>query len=99
MSVRIIAIKRLKEFWEKHPDSEQPLRAWYSEAVNSDWKKPNDITKYYRTASILSNNRVVFNIKGNDYRLITTINYDYKVVYIRFIGTHKEYNRINAEDI
>ena len=65
--MRIIAIKTLKEFWKKHPDSEQPLRAWYTEAINADWKKPNDITKYYRTASILSSNRVVFNIKGNDY--------------------------------
>lgn len=97
--MRIIAIKKLKEFWLKHPDSEQPLRAWYKEAEVANWVKPNDIKKYYRTASILSSNRVVFNIKGNDYRLITTINYDYKVVYIRFIGTHKEYDRINAEDI
>ena len=97
--MRIIAIKKLKEFWTKHPDSEQPLRAWYKETEIADWKKPNDIIKLYRTASILSSNRVVFNIKGNDYRLITTINYDYKVVYIRFIGTHKEYDRINAEDI
>ena len=70
MTVRIIAIKTLKEFWKKYPDSEQPLRAWYSEAINADWKKPNDITKYYRTASILSSNRVVFNIAGNNYRMI-----------------------------
>ncbi|HCY76547.1 MAG TPA: addiction module toxin RelE [Ignavibacteriales bacterium] len=97
--MRIIAIKKLREFWLKHPDAEQPLRAWYKEAEDANWVKPNDLTKYYRTANILSSNRVVFNIKGNDYRLITTINYDYKVVYIRFIGTHKEYDRINAEDI
>ena len=97
--MRIIAIKKLREFWLKNPDAEQPLRAWYKEAEAANWIKLNDITKYYRTASILSGNRVVFNIKGNDYRLITTINYDYKVVYIRFIGTHKEYDRINAEDI
>lgn len=97
--MRIIAIKKLREFWLKHPDAEQPLRAWYKETEAANWLKPNDITKYYRTVSILSTNRVVFNIKGNDYRLITTINYDYKVVYIRFIGTHKEYDRINAEDI
>ncbi len=97
--MRVIAIKKLKEFWLKHPDAEQPLRAWYSEATNSDWKKPADITALYRTASILSNSRIIFNIKGNDYRLITAINYNYKVVYIRFIGTHKEYDRINAEEI
>jgi len=97
--VRIIAIKVLKEFWKKHSDAEQPLRAWYAEAKNADWKKPADITKVYRTASILANNRAVFNIKGNDYRLIVTINYAYRIVYIRFIGTHKEYDKINAEEI
>ena len=99
MCVRIIAIKVLKEFWKKHSDAEQPLRAWYAEAKNADWKKPADITKVYRTASILANNRAVFNIKGNDYRLIVTINYAYRIVYIRFIGTHKEYDKINAEEI
>jgi len=97
--VRIIAIKVLREFWKKHSDAEQPLRAWYAEAKNADWKKPADITKLYRTASILANNRAVFNIKGNDYRLIVTINYAYRIVYIRFIGTHKEYDKINAEKI
>jgi len=97
--VRIIAIKVLKEFWKKHSDAEQPLRAWYAEAKSADWKKPADITKVYRTASILANNRAVFNIKGNDYRLIVTINYAYRIVYIRFIGTHKEYDKINAEEI
>ncbi|MEJ5261453.1 MAG: type II toxin-antitoxin system HigB family toxin [Ignavibacterium sp.] len=97
--MRIIAIKRLKEFWKKHPDSEQPLRAWYTETLSADWKSPNDIKNFYRTASILKNNRVVFNIKGNDYRLIVAVNYFYKVVYIRFIGTHQEYNKINAEEI
>lgn len=99
MAVRIIAIKRLKDFWKKHSDAEQPLRAWYSEVSKADWKKPSDITKHYRTASILVNNRAVFNIKGNDYRLIVTINYAYKIVYIRFVGTHKEYDKINAEEI
>jgi len=97
--VRIIAIKRLKDFRKKHPDAEQPLRAWYSEASKADWKKPSEILKVYRTASILLNNRVVFNIKGNDYRLIVTINYAYRIVYIRFVGTHKEYDKINAEEI
>lgn len=97
--VRIIAIKVLKDFWKIHPDAEQPLRAWYSEAKNADWGKPADITKHYRTASILSNNRVVFNIKGNDYRLVVAINYHYRIVYIRFIGTHKDCDKINAEEI
>ncbi|MDP2365727.1 MAG: type II toxin-antitoxin system HigB family toxin [Ignavibacteria bacterium] len=97
--MRIIAIKRLKDFWNKHPDSEQPLRAWYSEVSKADWKNPSDIIKVYRTASVLLNNRVVFNIKGNDYRLIVAINYTYRIVYIRFIGAHKEYDKINAEEI
>jgi mRNA interferase HigB len=97
--VRIIAIKTLKEFWKKHPGSEQLLRAWYAEAKNADWEKPSDITRLYRTASILTNSRVVFNIKGNEYRLVVAINYDYKIVYIRFTGTHKEYDKINAKEI
>lgn len=97
--MRVIAIKKLKDFWRNHADAEQPLRAWYSEAVNSVWNNPNDIKKFYRTASILKNNRVVFNIKGNNYRLVVAINYSYKIIYIRFIGTHTEYDKINAEKI
>ena len=97
--MRIIAIKALKEFWEKHSDAEQPLRAWYAEAKNADWKKPADITKLYRSASILTNDRVVFNIKGNDYRLVAAINYEFNIIYVRFIGTHKEYDKINAKEI
>ena len=62
-------------------------------------EKPLDIIRYYRTASVLPNNRIVFNIKGNDYRLVTAINYDFGIIYIRFIGTHKEYDKINAEEI
>lgn len=97
--MRVIAIKKLKDFWKKHPDAEQPLRAWYSEVINANWQNPSEIKYLYRTASILKNNRVVFNIKGNDYRLVVSINYIYKIVYIRFIGTHKEYDKINAEEI
>ncbi len=97
--MRIIAVKTLKDFWSKHNDAEQPLRAWYAEAKKAEWKNPADIKKFYRTASIIKNNRVVFNIKGNDYRLVTSINYDFKIIYIRFIGTHKEYDKINAEKI
>ena len=97
--MRVIAIKALRDFWNKHKDAEQPLRAWYTEAKKADWQKADDITKQYRSASILRNNRVVFNIKGNNYRLITAINYIFKIVYIRFVGTHKEYDKINAEEI
>jgi mRNA interferase HigB len=97
--VRIIAIKALRDFWQKHNAAEQPLKAWYAEAKKAKWKKPSDITLFYRTASVLSKNRIVFNIKGNDYRLVTAINYDFGIVYIRFVGTHKEYDKINAEEI
>jgi len=97
--MRVIAVKTLKDFWLKHKDAEQPLRAWFAEAKKANWQKPADIIKQYRSASILKNNRAVFNIKGNDYRLIIAINYNFNVIYIRFIGTHKEYDKINAEEI
>jgi len=97
--VRIIALKTLKLFWEKHPDAESPLRAWYTEAKKAAWKSPQDIKTEYRTASILGNNRVVFNIKGNTYRLVVAVRYDFQLVYIRFLGTHAEYDKIDAEEI
>jgi mRNA interferase HigB len=97
--MRIIAKRTLREFWEKHEDTEEPLRIWYSQTEEADWKTPNDIKQDYASASILLDNRVVFNIKGNRYRLIVKINYDYGILWIRFIGTHAEYDRINAEKI
>lgn len=97
--VRVIAKKALRDFWIKHPDCEQQLKAWYREADSSMWSGPRDIRKYYPTASILVNNRVVFNIKGNHYRLIVRINYSYRMVWIRFIGTHSQYDRIDATTI
>ena len=97
--MRVIAKKILREFWEKHSDCEQQLKSWYQEASNAEWKSPNEIKLEYPSASILSNNRIVFNIKGNNYRLIIKINYDYQIVWIRFIGTHSEYDSINANEI
>lgn len=97
--MRIISIRKLKLFWNKHKDSEQSLKAWYAEIKKINWSSPEDIKKRYRTASILQNNRVVFNIKGNKYRLIVSVRYDFKIVYIRFIGTHKDYNKINALEV
>ena len=94
--MRVIARKALREFWEKHNDVESALKSWYSEAEKSIWNSPNDIKEEYPSASILANNRVVFNIKGNKYRLIAKINYDFKIVWIRFIGSHSEYDKINA---
>jgi mRNA interferase HigB len=89
----------LKEFWERHPDAEQPLLAWHADVKEADWGSPWDIKKDYRHASFLANNRVVFNIKGNTYRLVAAIRYEFGIVYIRFVGTHKEYDRIDAATI
>ena len=89
----------LREFWEVHPDCENQLKSWFQEASKSIWVNSHDIKKEYPTASFLIDNRVVFNIKGNNYRLIVKINYDYHIVWIRFIGTHNAYNKINASKI
>ncbi len=97
--LRIIARKILREFWEIHPDSEQQLKSWFQEASKSKWVKPDDIKKQYQSASFLTNNRVVFNIRGNNFRLIVKVNYDYQIIWIRFIGTHAEYDKINANTI
>lgn len=97
--MRIISRKTLREFWVKHPNSKKSLQAWHADTKQERWKSPNDIKKTYRNASIINNNRVVFNIKGNDYRLIVAIKYDFEVVYIRFIGTHAEYDKIDATTI
>lgn len=97
--MRIIARKTLREFWEKRPDARQALQAWYADVKHAEWASPADIKAIYRNASFLSNNRVVFNIKGNRYRLIVSIQYEFRIVYVRFIGTHPEYDQINADTI
>jgi len=97
--VRVIAKRTLREFWEKHADSEQPLRAWYREAEQANWQNVNELKAEYPSASILQNSRIVFNIKGNHYRLIVKINFDYQVCWIRFIGTHAEYDKIDANKV
>ncbi len=94
--MRIIARGTLRAFWEHHPDAEQALQAWYHDAKQATWTSPADIKRMYATASILGNNRVVFNIRGNHYRLVVAINYAYGIVYIRFVGTHQEYDKIDA---
>jgi len=93
--MRVISRKALRRFWEKHPDAEYPLQTWYADVKHATWKKSSDIKRNYRSASFLSNNRVVFNIKGNNYRLIVIVQYKNGVVYIRFVGTHAEYDRID----
>jgi mRNA interferase HigB len=97
--MRIIAKKILREFWQKHADSEEQLKTWYKEVSKSNWKNPVDIKAEYATASILKSGRVVFNICGNKYRLIVDINYIRQWMFIRFIGTHNDYNKIDADKI
>ena len=81
------------------PDAEQPLRAWYAEAKQANWNSPGEIKAVYRSVSILPNNRVVFNIKGNTYRLVVVVEYSQGKMFIRFVGTHAEYDRIDASRI
>jgi mRNA interferase HigB len=99
--MHIIAVKTLREFWENpdYHDAEQPLKAWYREAKHATWKTPADIKAKYGNASIIGNNRVVFNIAGNKYRLVIKFHYNRGVGYVRFIGTHKAYDKIDAEAI
>lgn len=97
--MRVIAKSTLREFWLKHADCEQSLKSWYNEAEKSNWRRPNDIKTEYPSASILGDNRVVFNIKGNLYRLIIKINYDHQMIWIRFIGTHSSYDKVDATKI
>jgi mRNA interferase HigB len=97
--MRVIAKKVLKEFWEEYPDSEEQLKTWHREALKARWKGPADIKNEYPKASILKSGRVVFNIYGNKFRLVTQINYIRQWVFIRFIGTHKQYDQIDADSI
>ena len=97
--MRVISVKALKDFWQKHPDAESALRAWYTEAKKASWRGPQDIKTAYRSSSILGKNRVVFNIKGNTYRLVVAVKYEFQLVYIRFVGTHAVYDKIDAEKI
>ena len=101
-SVRVIALSTLKKFWENNPDKAdaiEPLLAWYRHALRADWSSPTEIKRDLGTASILKDGRAVFNIAGNKYRLVVWINYDYRVIYIRHIGTHAQYDRIDAQFI
>ena len=97
--MHVISIKVLRDFWARHPDVEAILKAWYHEAQAAQWETPQDILDRYTSADILPGNRVVFNIKGNHYRLVVKIHYNTGKVYIRFVGTHAEYDRIDAEVI
>lgn len=97
--MRVIAMSTLRAFWERFPDAEQPLKAWYEEARSATWTEPAEIKAQYRSASVLENRRVVFNIKGDDYWLIVAVAYKLQIVYVKFVGTHKEYDAVDAETI
>ena len=100
--MRVIAVSTLKTFWNDHPeylDVQGPTLAWYRDVLKADWARPSDLKAQFGTASILQDGRAVFNIGGNKYRIVVWINYPYRIVYIRFIGTHKQYDAINAQTI
>lgn len=97
--MRIIAKRTLIDFWAHHADSAGALKAWHDEARKAHWKTSQDIKRLFKTASFLNDNRVVFNISGNRYRLIVRIDYTHEIVFIRFVGTHADYDKIKAEEI
>ena len=97
--MRVIAIGTLRNFWEKNPKSEDHLKSWYQEIKNENWNKASELKDKYRHASILTSKRVVFNIKGNNYRLIVDVEYKLKLVFIVWIGTHNEYDKVDAKTI
>src|SRR5258708_8640306 len=100
--MRVIALRTLKAFLEsrtEYADARQPALAWYRQTLKGDWSQPADVKEDIASASILKDGRVVFNIAGNKYRIVAWVNYPYRVVYIRFIGTHAQYDKIEAQSI
>lgn len=97
--MRVISLKILREFWASHPQAEISLRAWYADVNSADWRTPADIKAAHRSASFLANNRVIFNIKGNNFRLVVAIRYTQGLMFVRFVGTHAEYDHIDASTI
>ena len=97
--MRVVAVSHLRAFWTKHPQAEQALRAWVKAAVAANWAKPGDITSEFTTATVLKSRRIVFNIKGNDFRLVVAVAYRYGAVYVKFVGTHRQYDRIEADTV
>ncbi len=97
--MRIISRRTLREFWDVHPEAAIALQTWFHDVERASWVGPADVKMVYRNASFLADNRIVFNIKGNRYRLVVAVEYQYSLVYIRFVGTHAEYDRIDAATI
>jgi mRNA interferase HigB len=97
--MHVVSLKKLRDFWQRHAASEQTLRAWYREACEASWKSFAEIKARHRSADCLPGNRVVFDVKGNHYRIVVKIHYNAGRVFVRFVGTHAEYSKINAEEI
>jgi mRNA interferase HigB len=99
--MRIISKSTLKAFWEnsKYADAEQPLKEWFQEASKADWSSPNEVKAQFRNVSVIGNQRLVFNIAGNKYRLIVAAKYKFRFLYVCFVGTHKQYDTVNAEEV
>jgi mRNA interferase HigB len=97
--LRVISKRTLREYWLRNPETEEQLKSWFKEASTANWNTPNEIKEQYGSASILKDSRVVFNVCGNKFRLIVEINYKRQWVFIRFVGTHKEYDNIDANNI
>ncbi len=99
--MRIIAFRTIRAFFERseYSDSETSLRSWYHDVKTAEWKSSNELKQQYKNASIVGEGRVVFNIKGNNYRLVVAVDYEFQVMFIRFIGTHKQYNKIDVKTI
>ena len=97
--MNVIAVSTLRNFWLSQPDSEQPLKSWHQEVVHANWSGPSDLKAQFRSASILKAGRVVFNISGNRFRLVCQIAYQTKWVFVKFVGTHEQYDQIDAQTI
>ena len=97
--MRIISRKTLIKYWENNPEAEQPLKSWNDEVANASWSSPNELKEQFHNSSVIAAKRVVFNIHGNKYRLVVDIEYRIGIVFIVWIGTHEEYNRINVKEI
>lgn len=97
--MRILAISTLREYWEKHPDAEMPLRDWYTKVKVAQWKSLADMKETFNSADYVGKQRYVFNIHGGNHRLVAVVRFTPGLVYIRFIGTHKEYEKIKADEI
>ena len=97
--MRIIALGTLRGFWQRYPDAQIPLRAWYAIARRAQWRSPADVKAAYRSASFIGGTRVVFNVKGNEYRLVVAVHYNRGMMFIRFVGTHRQYDAIDAESV